>query len=118
MLESVRPLLDRLGAVALPPEQQAPGDVPLRWDGRVVAVVRLPEAPSIGDLGQIIADVETELESPLAQLSRAGKQRAVRVLEERGAFSFRRSVEAVAKALGVSRFTVYNYLNREDPPQG
>ena len=38
--------------------------------------------------------------------------RAVRLLEERGAFAFRKSAELVAEALGVSRFTVYNYLNR------
>ena len=40
------------------------------------------------------------------------KQRAVRLLEERGAFSYRKSAEVVAEALGVTRFTVYNYLNR------
>ena len=35
------------------------------------------------------------------------------MLEEGGAFSYRKSVEAVAAALGISRFTVYNYLNRD-----
>ena len=35
------------------------------------------------------------------------------MLEESGAFSYRKSVEAVAAALGISRFTVYNYLNRD-----
>ena len=40
---------------------------------------------------------------------------AVRLLEEAGAFSYRKSVETVATALGVSRFTVYNYLNRDRP---
>ena len=34
------------------------------------------------------------------------------MLEERGAFAFRKSAETVAEALGVTRFTVYNYLNR------
>jgi len=47
----------------------------------------------------------------IAALSREDKQRAVRLLDERGAFQLRRSVELVADALGVSRFTVYNYLN-------
>ena len=45
-------------------------------------------------------------------LPRAEKQRAVRMLEERGAFAYRRSAETVAEAIGVTRFTVYNYLNR------
>ena len=70
-----------------------------------------PTAP--GGLDAIIDDLERELGSPLADLSRSGKQQAVRLLEEAGAFSYRKSVEAVAAALGVSRFTVYNYLNRE-----
>jgi len=34
------------------------------------------------------------------------------MLEARGAFEFRKSAEIVAEALGVTRFTVYNYLNR------
>ena len=33
------------------------------------------------------------------------------MLDERGAFTLRKAVEDVADALGVSRFTVYNYLN-------
>jgi predicted transcriptional regulator YheO len=48
---------------------------------------------------------------PLAEMSRAGKQQVVRFLDERGAFALRKSVETVADALGVSRFTVYNYLD-------
>ncbi|PRX48374.1 HTH domain-containing protein [Prauserella shujinwangii] len=71
-------------------------------------------APSAGSvLERLLRDVEHELGAPLAELDRPGKQRAVRLLEERGAFQLRKSVAAVAEALGVTRFTVYNYLNRE-----
>jgi superoxide dismutase len=42
------------------------------------------------------------------------KQAAVQMLHDRGAFELRRSVEAVAEAMGVSRFTIYNYLNASD----
>jgi predicted transcriptional regulator YheO len=35
----------------------------------------------------------------------------VRLLDERGAFVLRSSVEQVADAMWVSRGTVYNYLN-------
>ncbi|WP_460443773.1 helix-turn-helix domain-containing protein, partial [Amycolatopsis cihanbeyliensis] len=66
-------------------------------------------------LDRFVHEVEAELGSPLAELDRAGKQRAVRLLDERGAFQLRKSVAAVAESLGVTRFTVYNYLNREDP---
>ena len=63
-------------------------------------------------LSRLITDVERELGGSLASLPRAEKQHAVRLLEERGAFEMRRSAETVAEALGLTRFTVYNYLNR------
>ena len=69
-------------------------------------------AGSVG-LEQILADIAAELGDPLSELPRAEKQRAVRLLEERGAFAYRKSAETVAEALGVTRFTVYNYLNRK-----
>lgn len=47
---------------------------------------------------------------PLGHMSRTEKQQLVRFLDERGAFQLRKSVERVADMLGVSRFTIYNYL--------
>jgi uncharacterized protein YqgV (UPF0045/DUF77 family) len=71
------------------------------------------EATDLTDgLSRLIADVERELGGSLDTLPRAEKQHAVRLLEERGAFEMRRSAETVAEALGLTRFTVYNYLNR------
>ncbi|WP_460933832.1 helix-turn-helix domain-containing protein [Phycicoccus ginsengisoli] len=67
-------------------------------------------------LARLIAAVEEELGAPLVDLPRAGKQQAVRLLEERGAFEMRRSAETVAEAMGLTRFTVYNYLNRVREP--
>lgn len=64
-------------------------------------------------LARLIGDVERELGGKLDTLDRAAKQRAVRLLKERGAFGLRKSVSTVAEALGVTRFTVYNYLNRD-----
>jgi predicted transcriptional regulator YheO len=59
----------------------------------------------------MIAAVESELGAPVSDLSREEKQKAVRLLYDRGAFQLRKAVEDVADAMGVSRFTVYNYLN-------
>ncbi|WP_020418133.1 helix-turn-helix domain-containing protein [Amycolatopsis sp. ATCC 39116] len=72
-----------------------------------------PDGAPPTTLERLIADVERELGTRLADLDRPGKQRAVRLLEERGAFAMRRAAPTVAEALGVTRFTVYNYLNRE-----
>ncbi|GAB2664659.1 helix-turn-helix domain-containing protein [Kribbella swartbergensis] len=63
-------------------------------------------------LNGLLAEVAAELGGPLSELSRSEKQRAVLLLEARGAFEYRKSAEIVAEALGVTRFTVYNYLNR------
>jgi uncharacterized protein YqgV (UPF0045/DUF77 family) len=89
----------------------------------VSAARRRSAAPAVGEatdlsdgLARLIAAVEEELGSPLAALPRAGKQQAVRLLEERGAFEMRRSAETVAEAMGLTRFTVYNYLNRVREP--
>ena len=117
LLSAVQPLLERVNGRLVPPDDVGADDVPLRWEGDVVAGVRLPAPPAaaseaVGDLGRLLEDLAGELGMPLAQLSRAEKQRAVRLLEERGAFAYRKSAETVAEALGVTRFTVYNYLNR------
>jgi predicted transcriptional regulator YheO len=47
----------------------------------------------------------------VSELSRNDKQKAIRLLDEQGAFILRRAVEDVADAMKVSRITVYNYLN-------
>lgn len=114
--EAVRPLVERVGASFVDPEDMAEGDVPLVWHGETVRAVRLPGdgvvASAPDALAAMISSVETALGSALRDLPRARKQQAVRMLEERGAFTHRKSAETVAAALGVSRFTVYNYLNR------
>lgn len=125
-LEAVRPLVERIGASLVDPAEIAADDVPLVWSGALVAGVRFivrrthdPDRPAgVGDdasrgLALILDDVQGEFGTPLTDLLRPEKQRAVRRLEESGAFAYRRSVETVAAALGVSRFTIYNYLNRD-----
>jgi hypothetical protein len=62
-------------------------------------------------LSELIAMAEAQIGRPIPEMSRAEKQQLVRILDERGAFALRKSVETVADALGVSRFTVYNYLD-------
>ena len=109
LVRAIRPIIDAVGATLVPLDRQEPSDVPLVWDGEVVAVVRMP--PLHGALDRLIDTVESELGGPLPSLSREDKQRAVRLLDERGAFILRRAVEDVADAMGVSRITVYNYLN-------
>jgi DNA binding protein with HTH domain len=109
LLDAVRPVVDAVGATLVDPDEQEASDVPLVWEGEVVGAVRLP--PLHGALDRLIDAVETELGGRLPTLGREEKQRAVRLLDQRGAFTLRRAVEDVADAMGVSRITVYNYLN-------
>jgi hypothetical protein len=125
---ALAPLLQRVSGEVVHGEPRA-DDIPIEWLGETLFHVRLaagassavlggdePEAVEptdlTGGLARLIAAVEEELGGPLATLSRPEKQHAVRLLEERGAFEMRRSAETVAEALGLTRFTVYNYLNR------
>ncbi|MFI5620942.1 helix-turn-helix domain-containing protein [Streptomyces sp. NPDC051567] len=110
---AVKPLVDAMGGELLDPALAEADDVVLTWEGRKVLAVRLPQLSD--SLDRILAALERLHGMPLAQLDRKAKQDVVRTLEARGAFSVRHGVETVAAALGVSRFTVYNYLNRENP---
>ena len=109
LIRAVKPVVDAVGASFVAVGDMEASDVPLVWEGRTIAAVRMP--PLHGALDRLIDAVEAELGGRLPLLSREDKQRAVRLLDERGAFILRRAVEDVADAMGVSRITVYNYLN-------
>jgi len=81
---AAQPLIDAVGASLIARESITAGDIELKWEGAVVAGIRLP--PLHGALDRIIEVVQ-------------------------GAFILRRAVEDVADAMKVSRITVYNYLN-------
>ena len=109
LIQAARPVVEAVGASFVSVDDAEPSDVPLVWEGVTIAAVRMP--PLHGALDRLIDAVEVELGGQLPLLSREGKQKAIRLLDERGAFILRRAVEDVADAMGVSRITVYNYLN-------
>ena len=109
LIEAVRPLADALGAEIVDPGRVDENAVPLEWEGEVVGGVRIL---SLHDaLDRMVSQVEAELGGRLAELGRVQKQVAVRLLDERGAFQLRKSIDEVADLMGVSRITIYNYLN-------
>ena len=105
---AIAPLVDAVGATEIPVSDAEDGDIVLEWEGKPVIAVRLVDIVS---LPRLVAGVEEQLGAPLAKLDRADKQRAVRLLDERGAFRLRKSIEDVGEAMGVSRITIYNYLS-------
>jgi len=64
----------------------------------------------VGILQHIIRKTIEESGLPVSQMSRQDKVRIVAFLNEKEVFLIKGAVDYVAKTLGVSRFTVYNYL--------
>ncbi|MEC8999315.1 MAG: helix-turn-helix domain-containing protein [Actinomycetota bacterium] len=120
VLAAVATVVETFGGTMVAADSMSVGDVPVVLYDEVLAGVR-PPAPlpdthlDLHDaLPTLIAEVEAELGLPCAEMDRAQKQEVVFLLNERGAFTLRKSVEDVAEAIGVSRFTVYNYLERAE----
>jgi uncharacterized protein YqgV (UPF0045/DUF77 family) len=111
-LAALRPVARALGARVVPASRMSGAAVSLVWRGQVVGGLERPIPADLRNgLGSLVTQVEAELGAELAELDRKDKQKAVRMLDERGAFAIRNAVEEVADAMGVSRVTVYNYLN-------
>ncbi len=64
--------------------------------------------PAIGELFDGCMEL---INRPMDKLKKADRLRLVQLLKEKGVFRVQRSVPYVAERLGVSKFTIYNYLN-------
>lgn len=77
-----------------------------------------PKGLSVGPLHDalksMIRAAERDIGTNVDQWTRADKQRVVRLLEDQGAFLLRGAVDDMARIMGVSRITIYNYLNAID----
>ena len=109
LFKALGPLLDAIGGDPIDVADMESGDIAIQWDGETIGAVRLP--PLSHALELLVSRIETEMGAPLRDLDRVGKQVAVQMLDEQGAFLLRKSIEYVAEAMGVSRITIYNYLN-------
>lgn len=109
LLRALSPVAELVGGEIVAPGEISNGDVPLEWEGETIAGFRM--APMQTALDRLVTSVEHELGGGLADLGRVQKQVAIRLLDEKGAFLLRKSIDDVADAMGVSRITVYNYLN-------
>ncbi|HET8593772.1 MAG TPA: hypothetical protein VFM07_00890, partial [Intrasporangium sp.] len=94
LAQAIQPLLEQLHGHVVPLSERRPGDIVLEWEGQPAVAVRLENtspASEPGSLEQLLQAVAAELGGPLDELSRPLKQQAVRLLEERGAFTYRKS---------------------------
>jgi hypothetical protein len=108
-LRALRPVVEALGGSIVSGRSSRPTDVPVEWRGNVVAFVRSLDLR--GALQRAVAEVERQLGVRIQDMTRAEKQLAVRRLDERGVFLLRGAVDDVAELMGVSRVTLYSYLN-------
>lgn len=70
---------------------------------------------SVGELTvRMIREAVDDAGVPVSLMKKQHKIQVVSTLRDRGVFQVKDSVEAVADAIEVSRFTVYNYLNELD----
>jgi hypothetical protein len=112
LLEAIQPIADALGCTILATGELTDSDLPLEWEGELVGGLRRPDLHRA--LDTLLTAAEHEIGLPCGDMDRSQKQGAVALLNDWGAFTLRKSVEDVAEALGVSRFTVYNYLERAE----
>lgn len=86
------------------------------WLGQFLQPVQQPELlesekPEMDVLMQeIINDAVRRCGKPLSLMNKREKTSAVQKMQQRGLFIVKGGVERAAAALGVSRYTVYNYL--------
>ena len=69
----------------------------------------------VDELAQrVLSQAITSVGIPVELMHKRHKMAVVSDLKDRGFFLLKESVETAAQALGVTRFTVYNYLNALD----
>ncbi|SKA11856.1 helix-turn-helix transcriptional regulator [Selenihalanaerobacter shriftii] len=61
-------------------------------------------------LAEMIHKAKSQVDKPVPFMNKEDKLEVIRFLEKRGAFMIKGAVEAAAEDLGVSRYTIYNYL--------
>ncbi|MBD2844804.1 PAS domain-containing protein [Paenibacillus sp. IB182496] len=81
---------------------------------RFVRTERQVEETFSGDIGDVIEALLEQglalVDKPVAYMHKADKLKLLQFLDSKGTFNVKRSMDRVAQFLGVSKFTVYNYL--------
>lgn len=64
-----------------------------------------------GALGEIVDECLRMVGKPIEDMNKKDRLKLIKLLKQKNAFSFQKSVPYVSDMLNVSRYTVYNYLN-------
>src|SRR5699024_3884648 len=68
-------------------------------------------------LGDLFEECLAAVGKPVTALNKRDRMKIIALLDQKNAFSFRKSVPFVAKRLQVSRYTVYKYLGELNAAQ-
>lgn len=49
--------------------------------------------------------------TPITAMNKSDRIKLIRILDEKGTFTLKKSIPMVSEKLGISRYTIYNYLN-------
>lgn len=111
--QSLGRLAADMGGLALPDPDAAPAAAP--------EVAAAPEEVFPRDVDELashlIHQAIVEQNVPVDLMRKEHKIAVVRTLKDRGMFMLRDAVEMIATSLGVTRFTIYNYLNELEDEQ-
>ena len=61
-------------------------------------------------LGEVFEECLAAVGKPVSALNKNDRMKVIALLDQKNAFSFRKSVPFISQRLGVSRYTVYKYL--------
>jgi predicted transcriptional regulator YheO len=64
-----------------------------------------------GLLNELIDDSVKLVNKPVSQMNREDKIKAIKYLQDKGAFLITKSGDKVSKYFGISKFTLYNYID-------
>lgn len=67
-----------------------------------------------GMLSEVFDEALAIVGKPLEEMGKKDRMKLIRLLKDKNAFNIQKSVPFVSEKLGVSRYTVYNYLNELD----
>lgn len=68
----------------------------------------------MGTLNDLIEQSVKLINKPVSDMTREDKVRAIRFLQDSGAFLIKKSGDKVSKFFGISKFTLYNYIDAKE----
>ena len=68
----------------------------------------------MGTLNDLIGQSVKLVNKPVSEMTREDKVKAIRFLQDSGAFLIKKSGDKVSKFFGISKFTLYNYIDAKD----